>query len=212
MSASRVSRSLAPLAAAAALLLVSCGRSPTEPAPGATVHRTVSVVVRDSLGDPAADCSVMWISLFDSAGVADVVLGDTDAQGTHTTVLAAGGWVLSAKGFPSTGWVAGAVFQVSGPQRAAADTQVVRLTLHTQSFASGTVLLSGRTDHRGTLLSSGNGELATTDSTGAWSMAGLPPGQWSVTMYHAGFRLGGGTIGVAAPGSHVTVPAVTLVP
>lgn len=198
------------LAAALALVLfTSCERKPTEPTPAPTMHRTVTVEVRDSLGARIADAGVTWVAQFDSAGIADVRGGLTDAEGAAIEVLAEGPWLAVATS-PS-GTVAGATFQVSGASRAAADTQLVRLVLHTASSLTGIAVLAGRTEHSGTLVTAMVGDPVVTDSTGAWTIQDVPVGRWSLTMFHLGFDLGLTHAVVTTPGSEVAVPTVTLV-
>jgi len=72
------------------LALASCSDSPTEPEPRATVHRTVTAVVTDSLGAPAPNAAVMWVAMFDSAGIAETRFDLSDAEGANLQVLARG--------------------------------------------------------------------------------------------------------------------------
>ncbi len=199
---------LASACAAGVLALASCSDSPTEPEPTPVVHRTVTVVVRDSLGAPAPNADVVWVAQFDSAGLAETRFGVSDAEGEDLQVLAEGPWLVTAAMPPR---VAGGSFVVSGAGRAAADTQVVRIVLHTGSRASGVTTLAGRGEHSGTLVSSEAGAVAVTDSTGAWTLGDLPPGRWTLSMYHLGFQLGSAQAVVTTPGSQVVVPAVSLV-
>jgi hypothetical protein len=200
---------LATACAAGVLALASCSDSPTEPEPTPVVHRTVTVVVRDSLGAPAANAAVIWVALFDSAGLAETRFGNSDAEGEDLQVLAEGPWLVTAAAMPPR--VAGGSFVVSGAGRAAADTQVVRIVLHTGSRASGVTTLAGRSEHSGTVVSSEAGAVAVTDSTGAWTIGDLPLGRWTLSMYHFGFQLGSAQAIVTTPGSQVVVPAVSLV-
>lgn len=201
---------LATACASAALALASCSDSPTEPEPRPVVHRTVTVVVRDSLGAPAANAALVWVAQFDSAGIAETRFGLADAEGADLQVLAEGPWIVTAAAaMPPR--VAGGSFVVSGAGRAAADTQVVRIVLHTGSRATGVTTLAGRGEHSGTLVSTEAGAFAFTDSTGAWTIGDLPLGRWTVSMYHFGFQVGSGEAVVTTPGSHVVVPAVNLV-
>lgn len=198
---------------AGALALPSCGTSPTEPAPRPTVHRTVTAVVRDSLGNPSTYADVYWTSDFDSAGFIRIIPASADENAEDPQVLAEGPWLVTASRTPYTGKVAGASFFVSGPQRAPVDTQVVTLTLHTASRVSGTATLAGRADHSGILVScSGSySQVGTTDVAGMWTLDKLPLGRWTVTMYKLGFKLGIAQVQVVTPGSALTVPAVRLI-
>jgi len=206
-SAPSVRATLAVLALGA---LASCGKSPTEPPPRAVVHRTVTVVVADSLGAPAVNAAVVWVARFDSAGVNETRFSPTDDEGADLQVLAEGPWVVSvAAALPAR--VAGASFVVSGAARAAADTQVVRLVLHTGSRVTGSATLAGRTEHSGTIVSSETGAFAVTDSSGAWALGDVPLGRWPLTMFHFGFALGTAEAVVTTPGSTVVAPAVHLI-
>lgn len=211
---SRNRRSSPPVLAALAVLalgaLASCSESPTEPPPRTVVHRTVTVVVRDSLGTPAENAAVLWVARFDSAGVSETRFSMTDNEGADLQVLAEGPWVVSVAAAPGSR-VAGASFVVSGAARAAADTQVVRLVLHTGSRVTGSATLAGRTEHSGTIVSSETGGFAVTDSTGAWAMDGVPLGRWPLTMFHFGFALGTSEAVVTTPGSTVVAPAVNMI-
>jgi hypothetical protein len=194
---------------AGSLALVSCANdSPTEPAPKVTVHRTVTAVLRDSLGQPVAGASLVWTAQFDSAGLVEVRYATTDADGENLQVLAQGGWIVTTTPGPQA---AGASLIVSGDERAPADTQLVRLTTHAASRLRGKVTLAGRTDHRGTIVSGDVGGLAVTDSTGAWAMDGVPLGRWTLWTSQHGFESAVFQVLVITPGSLVIAPPVTVV-
>ncbi len=201
---------LAALAMATAVLAASCSRSPTAPRPVATVRRSVAVLVADSLGAPAVGVPVTWISQFDSAGTAILLGGATGSDGVAEAVLAEGGWIVATGAGSPFALVAGASFIVAGSVRAPADTQLVRLVLHTGSRLAGVVTLAGMPDHRGTVVFGTFVGLAETDSTGAWAMDGVPLGRWLVTAYHPAFQEGIVTVAVTTPGSNVTAPSMTL--
>lgn len=194
---------------AVALAAGSCSKSPTEPEPPVTMHRTVTVLVRDSLGAPAAGAAVWWVARFDSADIGETRVATTDDEGADLQVLAEGPWVVTASG--PAGRVAGASFLVAGEGRAAADTQLVRLVLHTGSRITGVATLAGRTEHSGTLVSSEVVAFAVTDSAGAWAMDGMPLGRWPLTAFHFGFARGLTEAVVTTPGSVVAVPPVSLI-
>lgn len=198
---------------AGVLWLPACGVTPTEPTPPATVHRTVTAVVSDSLGGPSAYGLFVWTALFDSAGVTTTIVAGGDGAGENLQVLTEGPWLVYAQRVPHTGQVAGASFAVSGPQRALADTQVVELALHTASRVSGTATLAGRSDHSGILVSCAGAPFlgATTDATGAWSIDGLPLGRWTLRMEKLGFKVGMQGAVVASPGSNLTLPPIRLI-
>jgi hypothetical protein len=196
-------------ALALAVAMASCGRSPTEPVPPVTMHRTVTVLVRDSLGAPAADAGVFWVARFDSADIGETRFSRSDDDGVALQVLAEGPWVVTVTA--SSARVAGASFVVAGEWRAAADTQVVRLVLHAASRLTGSATLAGRGEHSGTLVSSEAGVVAVTDSTGAWAMDGIPLGRWPLTMFHFGFAKGLTEAVVTIPGSVVVAPPVSMI-
>lgn len=205
---SRAARAGLAAALLAALAAASCGRSPSGPEPPATVHRTVTAVVRDESGAPVEGAGLAWTAQFDSAGVVDVRREESDADGEARQVLAQGGWRVVAR---LGGLAAGASLVVPGLERDAADTQVVRLTLREGSRLQGTVTLAARTDHSGTAVTAQTGDTVVTGPTGAWALEGVPLGRWTVTARHPAFRTGVALVQVVAPGSVVVVPEMVLV-
>jgi len=204
---------LPPLLAAVlvSVLVVSCS-APTDPPITRTIHRTVAVVVHDSLGTPAGAATVRLVAEFDSAGIAPVVIATADAAGVAKAVLAQGGWGVHALASGSAQQAAGARFTVPGPTRPEVDTIVVRLTLHTPSVARGRALLESAAEHRGTTVGCPPAPpVAITDATGAFFLDLLPLGHWTITMHHPGFRLGLAYIDVTTPGDTLTVADVRLV-
>jgi hypothetical protein len=194
--------------AAGTLLLLACNRSPSAPEAHATVHRTVTAVVRDAGGAPVEGARLTWTALFDSAGLVDRRVTESDTDGESRQVLAEGGWRIGA----SLGSrAAGASLVVPGMARALADTQVVRLTLRDASRLTGIVTLAGRTDHSGTIVSAETGAFAVTNAAGAWTISGVPLGRWTVTAHHPSFQTGLALVTVTTPGSVVSVPAMLLV-
>lgn len=198
---------------ALALALGACAKSPTEPEVMPRVRRTVTVVLTDSLGAPLEGANLTWVSLTDSAGIAEIRTASTDADGENAQLLHEGGWMVgaSAAGTGPRSRAAGASLVVAGAYRAATDTQLVRLVAHTSAIASGTCTLAGRTDHSGTLVNAWLPFLAATGSDGHWSIEGLPIGRWELVFEHFGFKVGSATAVVTTPGQNVTVPAVQLV-
>lgn len=196
------------LLAAALLALASCSEPPTGPAPVTRVHRAVTAVVRDEAGAPVAGAGLAWTAQCDSAGVVDVRRDESDADGEARQVLAEGGWRVVAR---SGTRAAGASLVVPGAVRDPADTQLVRLTLREGSRLQGTVTLAARTDHSGTVVTVQTGDTVTTGPSGAWSVAGVPLGRWTVTARHPAFRTAVALVQVVAPGSVVTAPAMVLV-
>lgn len=197
----------------ACVLTVSCSDAPTEPPVPPTVHRTVGIVVRDSLDTPAVGATVQAVAEFDSAGIAPVAYATTDGTGVATVVLAQGAWGVHALTTGGDPRVAGARFTVPGDTRPAIDTIVVRITLHTPSVARGRVLLASGTDHRGTIVGCPPApSVAVTDPTGAFVLDLLPLGHWTITMHHAAYSLGLAPIEITAPGDTLTVADVQLDP
>lgn len=197
------------LAVLGALALGACSRSTQPQTSGPRLRRTVTIVVRDSLGALAANRSLSATATFDSAGFVEVHTGVTDADGEVVLTLAEGGWAAYTG---AASGVAGSSFDVPGRERNPADTIAVRLTLSTPSTARGVVTLAGRTHHEGTIVSGTElFVLASTDSLGGYELDLLPPGHWTVTMFHLGFRVGLATANILAPGSVDTLAAVQLV-
>jgi hypothetical protein len=195
------------------LFLSACASRTTGPQNAATVHRTVTFTLTDSLGAPEAGVTIWVTALFDSAGFGQFMSVDTDASGNAWVVLAEGPWAASAKEFGLPGRTAGSTFVVPGATRPLADTIAARLRFVTASTASGTVTLQGRSDHRDTIISlEGPFTFAVTDSLGHWSLEGLPPGTWTLGAYHPGFRLGVAPLTVPSPGSDVAAGSMVLRP
>jgi len=193
-------------------LATGCSHAPNGPAPLPPLHRTSAVIVTDSLGQPAFDVRVRLVSQRDSAGFAFVVEGRSDAQGVFSAVLIEGQWGVHGLADLGSPTVAGATFEVPGRTRAEGDTIVVRIALHTPSLARGRVLLGGRSDHSGTVVDCPPAPTAmATDSTGSYTMLWLPPGHWTITLFHTGFRLGLAPIDVTTPGASLDVPDVLLI-
>ena len=194
------------------LVLAGACSNPSAPPIEPPLRRTASVVVIDSLGSPAANVRVRLVSDGDSAGFARVFEADSDAQGSVVAVLIEGGWGVHALRDGGSPTVAGTTFTVAGRARPATDTVVVRIELHTPSVARGRVRLGGRTNHAGTVVDCPPVPTAlVTDSTGTYQVGLLPPGHWTITMFHTGFRLGVASIQVAQPGQTLDVPDVLLI-
>lgn len=195
--------------AALAMIVVGCGDDPMAPRPLPALHRTVRVVVSDSLGAPAAGVNLRLVSDGDSAGIARVVTGTTDPMGALEAVLIEGDW--GVHGFRAPRAVAGATFEVPGRTRPAVDTIEVALTLHIASVARGRARLAGRTDHSGIVVDCPPVPAAqVTDTSGTYVIDLLPRGHWTITMFLSGFKLGLAPIDVTASGQSLNVPDVVL--
>ena len=195
-------------------VLASCSEYPVEPKPKAPLQRTVTAVLRDSLGDPIANVGLFWTAQFLSDGGETLMLsGFSDEDGENHQVLTQGGWIVTAGPISpqAAPRVAGASLVVAGGERAPSDTQVVDLTMHTGSRMQGIVTLAGRTDHRGTAITNDLGTTTYTDSTGAWALYFVPLGRWTILMGHFGFKTAIDHVDVVTPGSVVIVPPVALV-
>jgi hypothetical protein len=198
------------LAAAMATSLFGCFARTSAPRPTVGIHRTVTAIVRDSLGAPQANVDVHWFGELDSAGTVDVRTGLTDAAGKAVEVLGEGRWRILA-GPSSDSFVAGATFDVPGASRAAADTELVQLDLHTSSIVHGTVTLAGTTHYNGTIVAVDFFlPVTTTDSTGAYVIDDMPLGTWPLILEHFGYALDTLTIAATTPGSDLPQPAVQL--
>lgn len=198
------------LAVLSASVLSACSKSVTAPrerAPQGAVHRTVSVALTDSLGQPLENTQVLWIAQFESAGIVPTVQVPTNAQGIASAVLAEGAWRVTA--FDGTR-IGGASFPVSGSERAPADTQLVRLVAHTKSRANGIVHLVGQSNHEYTVVALDGGGVDVTDSSGAFSFDMLPLGHWTLTFSHVGYQPVAVRVDVPAPGTTLELPIVFL--
>ncbi|HET9328652.1 MAG TPA: hypothetical protein VFQ05_17950 [Candidatus Eisenbacteria bacterium] len=191
-----------------ATIVTGCSDEPTAPQSVVALHRTVRVVVTDSLGATAAGVAVRMVSEFDSAGIAYVVQGITDAQGAMQAVLIEGNW--GVQGFLPPR-VAGATFAVPGRTRPPVDTIQVALELHRASVARGRARLTAHHNHSGIVIDCPPVPAAqVTDSTGTYVIPWLPVGHWTITMFAPGYRLGSAPIDVTVPGQSLGVPDVVL--
>ena len=188
-----------------ALLSLACEHKPTQPR---TTTRTVTAILSDSLGSSFGSATLYW-SRTASDGSITALVGLTDGSGANRQDLEAGAWTVTTH---VPGRVAGASFAVAGSERASSDSEVVRLTLHTPSTATGVALLAGRTDHRDIQIASAFLWLAGTDSTGTWSYSQLAPGRWTLEFDAFGYRTVTTDVTVPAPGSTVRVDTLRLVP
>jgi len=204
-----------PAVALAALLFLTvsaagCGRkSPTAPPAAVSTPRPVGVVLADSLGSPIPDATVVATSLFDVNGFALILTATTDAAGETEFQMRSGPWIISARAMD--GRVAAGLAVVLAPPPNP-DSVLVRLVAHTPSRIEGHARLAGRSDHRGILVSAVGlyGALAVTDSSGAYALGNVPPGQWSLFFGFLGFGDNYTTVTVTTPGSVVTAPDIEL--
>jgi len=190
---------------ALSLLAAGCGNETAPRVQQAPIARAVAAVVLDGASQPVPAVNVV-------ATPADATIGfklaTTDAAGVARFTLAEGRWTLYARVATGVGLsqVSGSVGRVLGTEIPAADTVLFRLPLVTESIARGTVQIAGRTDHSGTDVLSVDLPLrVTTDVNGAWTLGGLPPGAWTTTAGHFGFRTAVFDVTVPAPDDTVSV-------
>jgi hypothetical protein len=200
-----------------AVLTPGCARNITAPTPPASIHRTVTVTLLDSLGAPVVDQQVTIIALVDSAGTVSTSFGRTDANGNARFVLRDGPWAAASEPLtvatpPARHRVAGTTFVVAGASRPAADTVRVPLRLATASRVTGTTTLAGRADYHGIIVSTEAllYPFATSDALGHWTLEDLPPGTWNITMFQLGYGMVTRPVVVPAPGSTVVMPPVQM--
>lgn len=195
-------------AGALALLLTSCGHSPTRVEP----TRTVSVILADSLGQPLSGARVVAIT---ERHWSETLVADTDTQGLATFQLPAGATIIEVLrgGFSSLppGRSAGITLEIPPP--ANGDTTLIRLVHHTSARIQGRVLLAGASNHRQTavyrvgdmrLISAG------TDSLGNYTLEEVPLGNWRIRFLHDGWKEIEETVLVTAPGAITIAPDVVL--
>jgi hypothetical protein len=191
--------------ALAALALAGCAKDPTTTVAPNPVVRTTTVIVVDSLGAPARGAN-LFATRVDVLGAS--LFGATDSAGVGSFTLAEGRWAVSASSasLAAPRQVAGSTGRIPGAVAGAPDTVVFRLRLASESIARGRTTLVGQTDHSGTFISTLElPVLTSTDSTGAWTLTGLPPGVWTGTAVQFGYQLAVFDLVVPAPGASITV-------
>ena len=212
LSAARSSPLARLVFAVSAVAIAGCGHDPATRFAPAPVERATTVIVRDALAAPVANATVFAVRLDE---IETLVAGATDAAGAAHFTLAEGRWAVSTRVARGAGLaqVAGSTGRVPGAVPGVADTVLFRLVLATESVAMGHSTLAGRTDHSGTIVSAVElPALASTDATGAWTLASLPPGVWTGIATHFGFRTAVFDLVVPAPNDTVTVAASVLQP
>lgn len=214
----RRSRWIAALLCVAALAAgSSCTKSPTSPkeSPPKPTMRSVTVVVQDSTGAAVAGATLFATGLDDANAGQAVAPVNTDAEGASTFSLLDGHWLLAARSGPSGGpfRVAGSTGVVAPKPAGSPDTTQFRLVVRTQSIARGTITLTGRITHDGTLVGVlGFPILAITGSDGSYELDGLPPGSWVAYTAHNGFVPAQFSVDVPGPAQTITLAPVALVP
>jgi hypothetical protein len=216
-SASRSrSRWIAALLCLAALAAgSSCTKSPTSPkeSPPKPTMRSVTVVVQDSTGAAVAGATLFATGLDDANAGQTVASVNTDAEGASTFSLLDGHWLLSARSGPFGGpfRVAGSTGVVASKPAGSPDTTQFRLVVRTQSIARGTITLTGRITHDGTLVGVlGFPILAITGSDGSYELDGLPPGSWVAYTAHDGFVPAQFSVDVPGPAQTITLAPFAL--
>ncbi len=190
----------------------SCGHDPATRFVPAPVERATTVIVHDALGAAVAGATVFAVRLDE---IETLVALETDAAGAAHFTLVEGRWAVSTRVAAGSGpaQVAGSTGRVPGNVPGVPDTVLFRLVLATESIAIGHTTLAGRTDHSGTIVSAVElPALASTDTTGAWTLAGLPPGVWTGIATHFGWRTAVFDLVVPAPDDTITVTASVLPP
>lgn len=203
---------LAALAVVALAFAAGCSASRTTAPPVALVRRAVTVLVADSLGAPAAGVFVRAIAMADSGGFGALTTGTTDEDGAvRFAALPEGAWAFACASGAAPGRAAGATTIVPGAARPAADTLVVRLTLHTASSASVRRTLSDAADPEGTIVQVvETGALAFTDAAGDGTLDALPVGRWTLASVRYGYATHYAPFEVSAPGSALALPPIAL--
>jgi hypothetical protein len=201
--------------AALALLLPALSGCSAESKGGITpapVTRATAVAVHDALDTPVTSATVFAVRV---DVLATVVASPTDALGIAHFTLGAGRWAVSARigGGSSPAQVAGSTGFVTASATGAPDTVLFRLQLATESFVTGHCTLAGRTDHSGTIVSALElPTLASTNASGAWTLAGLPPGVWTGYATHLGYAPAVFDLIVPAPDDTLAIAPIVLHP
>jgi hypothetical protein len=199
--------------AALALLLPALGGCSTESKGGITpapVMRAVAVAVHDANDAPVASATVFAVRL---DVLATVTAAPTDTLGIAHFTLGPGRWAVSTRidGASTPAQVAGSTGFVTAPASGVPDTVLFRLQLATESLATGHCTLAGGTDHSGTILSALElPALASTDPSGAWTLAGLPPGVWTGYATHLGYAPAVFDLVVPAPDDTFAIAPIVL--
>ncbi|MBI5168860.1 MAG: hypothetical protein HZA61_05190 [Candidatus Eisenbacteria bacterium] len=200
------------LFAAALACAPGCSASRSTAPHAVLVKRDVTVLLTDSLGVPAAGLFVRATALPDSGGFGALSTGSTDDAGAvRFAALSEGTWAFACASGVAPGRAAGSTAVVPGAERAAAETLVVRLTLHTASSVTTRRTLSDAAGPEGTFAQVvETGALAITDAAGACTIAGLPPGRWTLAAMRYGYATHHAPFEVSSPGSALVLPDVTL--
>ncbi len=193
MDPRRTSRIAVAALAAALLPLAGCGpAAPAPPGPG-----PLSGVVRDSQGAPVALASVI-ASTPQRSQPSEVKDAVTAADGSFDFGLVAPvEWVIVAS---ETAWVA--IDTVKAPATG------LTLVLCRPAVARGRATVHGASSHEGTTVVADAGfEYAITDTSGYYTLGGLPAGPRDLYFLHTATGAGRSLrILVPAPGDTVTVP------
>jgi hypothetical protein len=198
-----------------ALLLPALGGCSTESKGGITpapVMRAMAVAVHDARDAPVASATVFAVRL---DVLATVTAAPTDALGIAQFTLGAGRWAVSTRidGGSTPAQVAGSTGFVTASASGVPDTVLFRLQLATESIATGHCALAGGTDHSGTIVSALEfPALASTDASGAWLLAGLPPGVWTGYATHLGYAPAVFDLVVPAPDDTLEIAPIVLRP
>lgn len=183
-------------------LLLGCGsKHPT------SINRSGSLsgTVVNDVGAPETDADIYLSSSFEVNGTQELFIAFTNAQGRYSfSNLVPGAYVVEA----TTVDHRVAADSLSIPAGALeADT----LDLVAGGIFTGTVSLTGVSDHRGTLLTAfGIFTLGSTDSTGRYRLDAIPPGRWTVEAFHSGYVTTTLIGTLPAAGDSVELPPLSL--
>jgi hypothetical protein len=221
----RVRSSLSPpprlRASAAGVLLIAasiagCSKSTAPTANPPATTRTVTVTVQDSTGAAVAGAIVSAFGVDNSNGGLATAPVPTDTAGVRSFSLPDGHWIVFAKSGPAGGpfRVAGSSGLVGAKPAGNPDTTMFRLVVLTQSIARGTITLSGRASHDGTLVGVVGilSAFTVTGADGSYELDGLPPGIWTALASHDGFQPAQFSVVVAGPAQTIPLSPLVLAP
>jgi len=174
------------------------------------------VTVQDSTGAAVSGATVSAFGVDNSNGGLAAVPVPTDSTGARSLSLQDGHWIVFAKSGPPGGpfRVAGSSGLVGPKPAGSPDTTMFHLVVRQQSIARGTITLSGRTSHDGTLVGVVGilTAFTVTGADGSYELDGLPPGIWTTLASHDGFQPAQFSVVVSAPAQTITLGPLVLAP
>lgn len=200
-------RALVPALVFLALVTAGCTKKTTAPAPAGRITGTVAIAG----GGSAANLDVSLVSI--GGSLTSLTLAITDGTGAFSfTGLRPGSYVVYSHDFASH-CAADTAVVPDVPSNVAAETTSVALTLRAGAVVKGSVTLTGRTDHRGTVVFVDQLlTLALTDSTGAYALFDMPTGPWAIHASATGFADQSTPVNIAVPGDTVSAAPLVLAP